>query len=137
MLRTVSSLSALLVFAFMACSQAQQGTPATGTYKTIPAKELQTLQATSATLTIIDVRTPGEVAQGKIKGARNINVNASDFSAQLEKLDKSKPVAVYCVAGVRSARAMDLMKRAGFTTIYNLEGGIKAWGAAGFPVVKE
>ena len=82
---------------------------------------------------ILDVRTPEEVAQGKI--AQSININYFDnFKAAAEKLDKTKPVYVYCASGGRSGRAAYDLNKMGFTTVYNLLGGFGAWRAANFPV---
>lgn len=80
---------------------------------------------------LIDVRTPEEYASGKINNAKNINWNANDFATQAEKLDKSKPVFVYCKVGGRSAQAANKLSEMGFKEIYNLDGGIMKWNAAG------
>ena len=80
---------------------------------------------------ILDVRTPGEWAEGTIKDAIKINFFDADFDTQLDKLDKKKPVYVYCKSGRRSGKATTKMKELGFTKIYNLNGGMGAWKAAG------
>ena len=80
---------------------------------------------------LIDVRTPQEFASEKINDAKNINWNGTDFVAQVEKLDKSKPVFVYCKVGGRSAQAADKLAELGFKEIYNLNGGIMKWNASG------
>lgn len=80
---------------------------------------------------LIDVRTPQEYASEKINEAQNINWNGSDFAAQVEKLDKTKPVFVYCKVGGRSAQAADKLAELGFKEIYNLDGGIMKWNASG------
>jgi len=82
------------------------------------------------------VRTPDEWASGTIKGATKMNFFDKDFNAQLEKLDKTKPVYVYCKSGGRSGKATKQMKKMGFTAVYNLVGGIGAWDAAGKEKVK-
>ncbi len=76
---------------------------------------------------LIDVRTPDEFAGGHIPNAVNINFNAPDFAAQIEKLDKSKTYLVYCRSGARSGRAATSMSELGFQTIYTLQGGILNW----------
>ena len=76
---------------------------------------------------LLDVRTPEEFAAGHIPNAINLNYNASDFTEQVNKLDKSKTYLVYCKAGSRSAGAANIMSTNGFNTIYNLKGGIMAW----------
>jgi len=76
---------------------------------------------------LIDVRTPGEVANGTIDGAVNIDFKSSDFGSQIETLDKNEPVYVFCHSGGRSAMAMAQMKNAGFKEVYNLLGGYSNW----------
>ena len=86
--------------------------------------------ATAGQGTILDVRTEKEFAEGHIEGAVNINYFDKDFKGKVAKLDKSKPVYVYCHTGGRAAKAMSIMTGEGFTSIYNLEGGYTAWKAA-------
>jgi rhodanese-related sulfurtransferase len=87
-------------------------------------------------VTILDVRTSGEVASGYIEGAQNIDWYASDFKERASKLDKTKPVYIYCAAGGRSSSAISTMKALGFKEVYDLEGGMGAWRKAGYPVKK-
>ncbi len=81
---------------------------------------------------LIDVRTPGEYKEGHIVGATNIDWNGPNFEAMAGKLDKNKPVMVYCLAGGRSAAAASALKRMGFTQIYDMKGGMRSWRQAGF-----
>lgn len=81
---------------------------------------------------IIDVRTPEEFGQEHIVNAKNINWNGSDFNIEAEKLDKSKPVYLYCKSGARSKKAAAKLTELGFKTIYELDGGFMQWSAAGF-----
>ncbi len=89
----------------------------------------------SPTAHIIDVRTPGEFAQGIIPKSVNIDISTNSFPDRIAKLDKKKPVFVYCLTGSRSVYAMNYMKSIGFTEIYNLAGGILRWRAARYPEV--
>ena len=66
---------------------------------------------------VLDVRTEKEFAAGHIPGATNFNINATDFDEKLAKLDKTKSYLVHCAPGVRSARASEKMKRAGFQSV--------------------
>lgn len=86
---------------------------------------------------VLDVRTPEEFATGHINGAQNINFYDDNFMTQVAALDKSKPVFVYCKAGSRSAKAASMMAQAGFKEIYDLDGGMMAWGNANKPVVMD
>ena len=78
-------------------------------------------------VTIVDVRSPEEFAQGHIPGAVNINVEGAGFAAQVAALDPEVDYAVYCRSGNRSRVAIDFMTQAGVTHTVGLEGGIGAW----------
>jgi thioredoxin len=81
---------------------------------------------------IIDVRTPQEFASGHIDNAINIDWLGDNFVANAEKLDKTKPVFVYCKTSNRSPQAAKKLEELGFTTIYNMQGGLLKWDAEGF-----
>ena len=85
---------------------------------------------------LVDVRTPKEYEDGHIEGAININFNDKNFESLISKVDKSKPVAVYCGRGGRSGKCSNYMIKAGFTKIYDLDGGITEWKYKGKSVVK-
>jgi phage shock protein E len=74
-------------------------------------------------MTIIDIRTPQEYASGHIDGAINIDFYATDFTQQLEKLDKVAPYSIYCRSGSRSGKALGIMKDLGFHDVVDLQGG--------------
>tara|TARA_B100000963_G_scaffold228825_1_gene199661 strand:- start:83625 stop:83966 length:342 start_codon:yes stop_codon:yes gene_type:complete len=76
---------------------------------------------------LIDVRTPNEYSSGFIADAENINFKSKDFLSQISKLDRSKPVLLYCSAGGRSAKASKIFDSLGFKQIYDLRGGYLAW----------
>jgi thioredoxin 1 len=85
---------------------------------------------------ILDVRTASEFSEGHIKNAKNIDWNGSNFDKETSKLNKSKPILVYCLAGGRSAAAASKLREAGFKQVYELNGGMKEWRAAKLPEVK-
>ncbi|MDO5534949.1 MAG: rhodanese-like domain-containing protein [Propionibacteriaceae bacterium] len=87
-------------------------------------------------VTVIDVRSPAEYAEGHLEGAILADING-DFATAMADLDRSAPYAVYCRSGNRSAAALDAMKEMGFTDAWHLDGGIGAWEAAGHEVVAE
>lgn len=72
---------------------------------------------------LLDVRTAGEWEKGKVAAATCVDFMNKDFKQNVSKLDKSKPVFVYCAAGGRSAKAAKILHEAGFTKVYNLTGG--------------
>ena len=88
-----------------------------------------------SSVVVLDVRTPGEFMVGHIANAINIDVEGMQFNADVSKLVKSKTYAVYCHSGRRSGIATAEMSKLGFKTLFNLEGGIGAWSAAGQTLV--
>jgi rhodanese-related sulfurtransferase len=80
---------------------------------------------------LLDVRTPEEFATGHIPGAANISVQT--LAQRLREVPKTMPVVVYCRSGNRSRTALQLLKRAGYSEVYDL-GGIIDWRAQGLPV---
>lgn len=84
---------------------------------------------------VIDVRTPAEYSAGHIPNALNLNVDDAAFGDEIAKLDKDVTYAVYCRSGNRSGVATSQMADAGFTHLYDLQGGINDWAAAGGEVV--
>lgn len=100
----------------------------------LPAKEFKTkLSEKSAVL--LDVRTTDEFKEGHLDKALNKNVNDQDFEAYCTKLDKGKTYFVYCLAGKRSHKAAETMRKKGLT-VFELENGIEGWNEAKLPVVK-
>ena len=93
------------------------------------------LQATQ-NVQLVDVRTPDEYRSGHINGAVNINYYDADFAQQITRLDKEKPLMVYCAVGGRSGKAAAKLTEMGFKNVTDLIGGMNAWKAASKPVVK-
>ncbi|MES2629035.1 MAG: thioredoxin domain-containing protein [Bacteroidota bacterium] len=104
-----------------------------GTVQTLKATEFSAKHDKFNQAPILDVRTAEEFSKGNIGGSVNADVNAADFEQKVSRLDKNKPVFVYCLAGVRSADAAKKLKSMGFTEVYNLEGGLSKWRAEGLP----
>ena len=85
---------------------------------------------------ILDVRTQGEWDEGHLKDAKFVCVTEGGFLDKAKTaLDPKKPVLVYCKSGKRSVSAAKQLRDAGYV-VYDLEGGIVSWMAAGKPVVK-
>jgi rhodanese-related sulfurtransferase len=85
---------------------------------------------------VLDVREESEFAAGHIPAARNIPLSKLAERANELRKFQQKPVVVNCQGGVRSANACGQLKKAGFTNLYNLRGGIGAWNEAKLPVAK-
>jgi len=78
-------------------------------------------------ITVIDVRTEEEIAEGKIIGAHHINIFNPDFVDKISEFDKSKTYAMVCRSGARSGQACMHMESMGFENISNVEGGMMSW----------
>ena len=114
---------------------AEGGKAAPKGFKNVGVEEFEKLRADKHKQ-VLDVRTASEFAAGHVPGAVNIDVNGPDFEEKIAALDKDKTYLVSCAAGVRSATACSKMSRLKFTSLYNLEGGFKAWEKAGKAVEK-
>jgi rhodanese-related sulfurtransferase len=107
------------IFSSIFGAQAQQN----DAYKIL---EAQTFKDSIAikNIQLIDVRTPDEYKSGHIKNAKNIDFYSGNFNAEFNKLDKEKPVYIYCRSGSRSRQSANKLAAMGFKRIYDLEGGI-------------
>ena len=115
------AILALLMFSLTSCLKTQTN----GVAVLDTDKFEQKMQTTDVQL--VDVRTPEEFAEGHLTNAININVNDASFEAETAKLDKEKPVMVYCKSGGRSAKAASTLNTQGFKNISDLDGGITSW----------
>lgn len=96
----------------------------------LPPQEL----ASGGDFQIVDVREPVEWRAGHIEGA--IHIPLGDLSSKMGEIALDRPVATICRSGSRSARAARLLGERGYT-VRNVRGGIKAWHAAGLPIVSD
>ena len=81
---------------------------------------------------LIDVRTPAEVARGKITGSENLPLHV--IPLKVDDFDKDDTIIFYCQTGARSAQACAFMASKGLDNVYNLRGGIVTWVQMGFPI---
>lgn len=121
---TVSIIGWSQLNSFEAVNQIEQSEK---TVKRVSKKEFKEKLAKLEDVQLIDVRTPGEFKGGTIKGAKNIDFRSENFETEISKLDKSKPVMIFCQAGGRSARALTQFEELGFTFVLELEGGYGNW----------
>jgi len=85
---------------------------------------------------VLDVRTPGEYAQGHIPNATLIDFKAPDFKDNLAGLDRDAAYIVHCRSGGRSTKSLTAFKELGFTNVLHLDGGFLAWQKAGLPIAE-
>jgi len=73
----------------------------------------------------VDMREPYEYELCHLEGARLLPLG--QLPGRMDELDKAEEIVVYCHVGVRSTQAVSLLRRAGFSNVRNLQGGIDAW----------
>lgn len=125
----------IMIFSVIGCAQNKK-TAVKESTDTVELISVTELQEVDNTIQLIDVRTPKEYADGYIKNAKNIDFYDDNFIEQMSALDKDKPVYIYCKSGGRSGKASSKLKEAGFTKIYDLEGGITKWNSEGKETTK-
>lgn len=125
MLRTITLL---FVLVFSSC----QANPA----DLAPAKADSLIKASKkdSLFRLIDIRTPEEVATGRIGNAAMIDFYAPDFQANLGKLPRDAKILLYCRSGNRTGQTLRLMESMGFKNVSHISGGINAWKSQGLPV---
>lgn len=128
-MKHLSVIISIVVFTItLSCTEKHQGE-----IKLVTPDEMHSL-IESRDVQLIDVRTAGEYQTGFIENAQNIDFNSPTFDEDVSKLDKTKPVILYCKSGVRSAKCSQKLLDAGFIQIYELEGGITQWQFKGLEI---
>src|SRR5262249_18842779 len=84
----------------------------------------------------IDVREDGEFAVDHARGARHLGRGVLERDIESLIADKQAPIVLYCGGGFRSALAADNLQKMGYTKVISMDGGIRAWREAGYPVEK-
>lgn len=98
-------------------------------YTTVSVQDLRTAQ--QAGEFVLDVRTPAEYAEAHVPGATLLPLQ--DLPARLNEVPKDRKIYVICRSGSRSAQASQVLTDGGHRNVYNVDGGMLAWDAAGFP----
>jgi len=127
MKNTAIVLSLVLFLATLGCINEEKGIIVTP-------EEMQTILH-SENAQLIDVRTPEEYSEGHIENSQNIDYFSTTFDQDILVLDKTKPVILYCRSGKRSGESSKILKKAGFKTVYDMEGGILNWKEKGLEVI--
>ncbi|HEY8119642.1 MAG TPA: rhodanese-like domain-containing protein [Methylophilaceae bacterium] len=99
-------------------------------YNEIEATDLFDMMANQK-LFLVDVRNDDEVARGVIPGA--VHLPLAMIPVKFEALNGDEALVFYCHSGIRSAQAAAFVANKGRKNIFNLRGGVLAWGKAGYP----
>lgn len=86
----------------------------------------QAVELAASGVTVIDVRTPEEYAEGHIDGAQLIDFYSDTFAEQIAALDPDDEYLVYCRSGNRSGQTTALMQQNGIDQVWDLQGGVIA-----------
>ena len=93
----------------------------------LDAKQTKAWLAKHPETQVRDVRSSTEFAGGALPRAANISLSTADFRTRVGKLDREKPVLVYCAGGFRSRQAVAVLKELDFTNIMHLHRGYMSW----------
>lgn len=114
---------------------------ASGLVQTAPAGMVETLDAATLAgmiargeVVLVDVRTPEEFAEGRIAGA--LNAPLQTFLPESIPMEAGRETILYCRSSGRSGRAAQMLAEHTGKRIRHLEGGLRAWIEAGYPVIR-
>ena len=124
-MKILRKITVLLSFALFALGCVNKKADASD-IKLVTAQEMKTLLELED-VQLVDVRSSNEYEQIHIANAQNIDFSSPTFEDDINKLDKTKPVVLYCKGGNKSAKCAKKLKEAGFEKVYDLEGGISKW----------
>jgi rhodanese-related sulfurtransferase len=102
-------------------------------HATYTPKQVLNLIQTKKDLLLIDVRSPQELKEGKLKNSVLIpfwNIMRGQY-----QIPHDRPIMLYCAVGGRSYGAMQILAKKGYPEVYNMKGGINEWKKEGLPVV--
>jgi len=105
-----------------------QAVVVSASYANVTVSEAKEMIESNPNLVILDVRTQEEYDSGHLEDAVLIPVS----ELEVDELDEEKETLVYCRSGSRSATASQILVDNGFSSVYNMLGGITAWRDAGY-----
>ncbi|PDW04721.1 rhodanese-like domain-containing protein [Candidatus Viridilinea mediisalina] len=125
----------IVVLLLAACASSAERLPLSvePSFDHMSVQQLKTTLDSAQPILVLDVRTPAEyVGDGHIAGSLLIPVE--ELPARLDEVPNDQPIACFCRSGNRSQTACSILARAGYSNLSNVDGGIRAWVAAGYPV---
>ena len=101
-------------------------------YKNIASVEAKKLVEQKKNVFLLDVRTPQEYAQARLKGSVLIPIN--EIERRMQEVPKNRPVLVLCAVGSRSNLVAGFLANKGYGEVYNLTDGLVGWYRNGYPL---
>lgn len=102
--------------------------------KEITVDEVRTGRKSGEDMVLIDTREDREWRAGHAEGAVHLGKGIIERDIEKEVPDTSRKLVLYCGGGFRSALAADALQKMGYTNVYSLAGGWRAWNQAQLPV---
>ena len=87
--------------------------------------EIMSIVKNNQNVILLDVRSKQEYDEGHLKGAINIPVYELEYRVENELKDKQCIIIAYCSAGMRSRKAIEILRKLGYKNLYNVEDGVK------------
>jgi rhodanese-related sulfurtransferase len=101
----------------------------------VPYISVQELSMPKTQVKILDAREKNEFETSHLKNALHVGYHSFELDSVIKFInDKKSKIVVYCSVGIRSEKIASKIKKAGFTNVYNLYGGIFEWKNKGFPI---
>jgi rhodanese-related sulfurtransferase len=97
-------------------------------------QEVRARQQSGETFEFIDVREDNEYAADHAAGARHIGRGVLERDIETLIPDKDAAIVLYCGGGYRSALAAESLGKMGYREVISMDGGMRAWREAGYPV---
>ncbi len=104
--------------------------------KQIEIDEFQEMKRAGEEFLLVDVREESEWQAGHAEGAMHLGKGIIERDIETTVPDKSMKMVLYCGGGFRSALVADALQQMGYTAVISLDGGWRAWLAAGLPVAR-
>jgi rhodanese-related sulfurtransferase len=110
---------------------------AKGRIREVTVEETQARMAANNSARLVDVREDNEWQQGRASGSSHLGKGIIERDIEDQVPDKATELILYCGGGYRSALAADVLKQMGYTNVFSMAGGWKAWKDSGAPVEKD
>src|SRR5687768_905319 len=97
-------------------------------------EQLHSIVSDGKKIAVLDIREPDETGDGFIPNSIVLPRGLIEKHIHEHIQDRNQPVYIYCATGNRSALVGDVMKKMGYSEVYNVDGGIERWRHLGYPI---
>lgn len=101
--------------------------------KNVTSAEARALLAKNPKTVLLDVRTPEEYRQARLRGS--LLIPLGELGRRVQEVPRDRPVLVYCAVGARSSNAAGFLSSKGYGEVYNMTDGIVGWYKNRFPIL--